>query len=247
VHNTTTTALLKSGKQDACPTTLAVQGLCVAYGSASARTCALDDVSLAFKPGQLSLVMGPSGSGKTTLLSVLGCLLSPDSGSVSVMENDVTGLSEEEMGSVRRAFIGYVFQAFRLFHSLSAVENVMLGLEVFGCGGARARAIALDLLDQVGLAGKSRLKPDQLSGGEKQRVAIARALAKDPPIILADEPTASLDSASGTQIAKTLKGLAADPSRIVVVVTHDDRWRSLSDRTIQLEDGRVISDDGDQK
>jgi putative ABC transport system ATP-binding protein len=187
--------------------------------------------------------MGPSGSGKTTLLSVVGCILRPDSGSVSVMEKQVTAFSEEAMGNIRRQFIGYVFQAFRLFHSLSAVENVMLGLEVSGWGGIRARTIALELLDQVGLAGKARLKPDQLSGGEKQRVAIARALVKDPPIILADEPTASLDSASGLQIAKTLKGLAADPGRIVVVVTHDDRWQALGDRTIRLEDGRVISDD----
>jgi putative ABC transport system ATP-binding protein len=202
-------------------------------------------VSLDFRPGQLSLVMGPSGSGKTTLLSVLGCMLRPDAGSVCVMEKQVTALSEEAMANIRRQFIGYVFQAFRLFHSLSAVENVMLAIEVLGWRGTRARAIALELLDQVGLGPKARLKPDQLSGGEKQRVAIARALAKDPPIILADEPTASLDSASGIEIAGTLKTLAADAGRIVVVVTHDDRWRPLADRTIRLQDGRVISDDGE--
>jgi putative ABC transport system ATP-binding protein len=216
------------------------------YGSGAAWTCAIDDVSLSFKPGQLSLVMGPSGSGKTTLLSVLGCLLNPDSGAVSVMGTNINALSEE-MGKVRRQFIGYVFQAFRLFHSLSALENVQIGLEVSGCRGSRVRAIALESLDRVGLADKSRLRPHELSGGEKQRVAIARALVKDPPIVLADEPTASLDTASGHQIAQTLKGLAAHSSRIVVVVTHDDRWLALSDRTIRLEDGRVISDDGDRQ
>ena len=231
------------GKQDAWPTALAVRNLKMAYGSGAARTRALDDVSLAFKPGQLSLVMGPSGSGKTTLLSVLGCLLTPDSGGVSVMETQVNKLSEGEMGKIRRRFIGYVFQAFRLFHSLSAVENVMVGLEVMGCRGPRAHDLALEAIHKVGLGDKCRLKPDELSGGEKQRVAIARALAKDPPIILADEPTASLDSTSGQQIARMLKQLACDTGRIVVVVSHDQRWLSLSDRTIQLEDGRVVADE----
>jgi len=241
VLNTNSMKAGTTARQDACPT-LAVQNLRVTYGSGSARTCALNDVSLAFNPGQLSLVMGPSGSGKTTLLSVLGCLLNPDSGGLRVMGTNAAGLSEVHMAGIRRQFIGYVFQAFRLFHSLSAVDNVMAGLEVTGCRGTRARSIAIDALGRVGLAGKASLKPDELSGGEKQRIAIARALAKDPPIILADEPTASLDSASGAQIARMLKDLAADADRIVVVVTHDDRWLELSDRTIRLEDGRVISD-----
>jgi putative ABC transport system ATP-binding protein len=216
------------------------------YGSGAARTCALDDVSLGFRPGQLSLVMGPSGSGKTTLLSVLGCLLNPDSGKLSVLGTEVTGQSESGMCELRRRFIGYVFQAFRLFHSLSALENVMLGLEVSGCRGTSARNRALEALSRAGMADKWRLRPDELSGGEKQRVAIARSLVKEPPIILADEPTASLDSISGAQIAKVLKELAADAGRIVVVVTHDDRWIPMSDRTIRLEDGRVVRDDGGQ-
>jgi len=234
------------GKQDACLTTLAVQNLKLTYGSGAARTRALDDVSLEFRPRQLSLVMGPSGSGKTTLLSVLGCLLTPDSGGVWVIKNELIRHSEEETAKIRRQFIGYVFQAFRLFHSLTAVENVMVGLEVMGCRGTRAHELALEAIHKVGLADKWRLKPDQLSGGEKQRVAIARALAKDPPIILADEPTASLDSASGQQIARMLKELACDAGRIVVVVSHDPRWLSLSDRTIRLEDGRVVGDDVDK-
>jgi putative ABC transport system ATP-binding protein len=221
---------------------LSVKDVGIGYGTGTGRVRALDGLSLNFRPANLTLVMGPSGSGKTTLLSLLGCLLTPDCGEVSVMSIPVRGLSEEARGKIRRRYIGYVFQAFRLFRSLSALENVTIALEICGERGLKSRERAMETLASVGLADRWRLKPGELSGGEKQRVAIARALVNDPPIILADEPTASLDSASGLQITKTLRKLVDEDQRLVVVVSHDPRWIPFSDRTVTLEDGRVLED-----
>jgi len=190
----------------------------------------------------MALVMGPSGSGKTTLLSVLGCLLTPDAGNVSVMGQSITGLSERKRGVIRQRSIGYIFQAFRLFHSLDAIENVIIALEISGRPRKEAKDEAMSALDSVGLADKRRLKPNELSGGEKQRVAIARALVNDPPIILADEPTASLDSTSGSQIAEMLTRIAHDQDRLVVIVSHDPRIVQFGSRIVKLQDGRVIED-----
>jgi putative ABC transport system ATP-binding protein len=223
-------------------TILEVENLKLTYGSGHGATCALDNFSLDFKSGQVTLVMGPSGSGKTTLLSVLGCLLTPDSGEVYLMGNLVTGRSERDRGNLRRQFIGYVFQAFRLFRSLSALENVLIALEIAGCRGRRAQESARLALESVGVADKWRLRPDELSGGEKQRVAIARALVTDPPIILADEPTASLDSAAGASIAEMLFRLAGEQNRVVVIVSHDPRLLSFSHRTVLMRDGRLEED-----
>jgi putative ABC transport system ATP-binding protein len=221
---------------------LSVREVGIGYGAGSGRVQALDEVSLDFRPANLTLVMGPSGSGKTTLLSLLGCLLTPDRGEVSVMNAPIRGLSEEARGRIRRRYIGYVFQAFRLFHSLSALENVTIAMEICGQHRRKSREPAMRALESVGLADRWRLKPGELSGGEKQRVAIARALVNDPPIILADEPTASLDSASGLQITQTLRRLADEDQRLVVVVSHDPRWLPFSDRTVTLQDGRVLDD-----
>lgn len=218
---------------------LAVKDVSVSYGSGRARLQALREVSLSFQPGCLTLVMGPSGSGKTTLLSVLGCLLSPQSGNVLVMEHLASSLTEDEKTVLRRRSIGFVFQAFRLFRSLSALENVSLALEVAGRRGNQAETPAGRMLDELGLSDKAHLKPVELSGGEKQRVAIARALVNDPAIILADEPTAALDSTSGLQIMELLRRMAKKENRIVVVVSHDTRWLPLSDRTISMQDGRA--------
>jgi putative ABC transport system ATP-binding protein len=219
---------------------LAVEGVSVWYGPKGARVPALRDVSLTFMPGELTLVMGPSGSGKTTLLSLLGCLLTPDEGSVFVGGAEVGRLKERQRTRLRSQ-VGFIFQAFRLFHSLPALENVMIAAEI--CGERRHRAqAARKLLVGLGLGEKLRLKPDELSGGEKQRVAIARALLSDPPIVLADEPTASLDFQAGRQIAEILKNLALAEQRTVVVVSHDHRWTNFAQRTIVLEDGRVVED-----
>jgi putative ABC transport system ATP-binding protein len=218
---------------------LAVKDISVSYGSGRARLRALNAVSLSLTPGCLTLVTGPSGSGKTTLLSVLGCLLSPESGDVWVMERLTTNLNEAEKTALRRQSIGFIFQAFRLFRSLSALENVSLALEVAGRRGAPSEALAASMLDEIGLSDKAHLKPVELSGGEKQRVAIARALVGGPSILLADEPTAALDSASGSQVMEILKRIAKKENRTVVVVSHDMRWLPLSDRSISLQDGRV--------
>lgn len=214
---------------------LAVQNVKVFYGPKRARIAALDDVSLDFFPGEVTLVMGPSGSGKTTLLSLLGCLRSADQGSVLFEGHDVNRLSEGERCRVRRR-VGFIFQAFRLFHSLPALENVILAGEI--SGGRREKA-ARALLEDLGLGSKLHLKPDALSGGEKQRVAIARALLEDPPILLADEPTASLDVQSGQKISDILRRTAIEQNRTVVVVSHDQRWIPFAHRIVHLEDGRV--------
>lgn len=221
---------------------ITADGISVTYGLGHTAVRAIDGVNLSFRAGEMALVMGPSGSGKTTLLSVLGCLLTPDAGNVSVMGQSITGLSERKRGVIRQRSIGYIFQAFRLFHSLDAIENVIIALEISGRPRKEAKDEAMSALDSVGLADKRRLKPNELSGGEKQRVAIARALVNDPPIILADEPTASLDSTSGSQIAEMLMRIAHDQDRLVVIVSHDPRIVQFGSRIVKLQDGRVIED-----
>jgi putative ABC transport system ATP-binding protein len=223
--------------------TLAVENIKVTYGTGRAAVCALDDVSLKFQAGQLVLVMGPSGSGKTTLLSILGCLLKPDSGRVFMNGREVTGLCEDERGKLRQQNIGYIFQAFRLFRSLSALQNILVAMEIAGRKGQTAKDAAMQALFEVGLADRAHLKPKELSGGEKQRVAIARALINNAPIILADEPTASLDGTAGHQIAEMLLRIAEAQKRLVVVVSHDPRMIQFGHRIIKMQDGRLLSDE----
>lgn len=214
----------------------------VSFGRGAAQVHALRDVTLTLAPNGLTLVIGPSGSGKTTLLSLLGCLLKPDTGTITLLGNNLHMLSQTELGRLRNHHIGYVFQAFRLFHSLTALENVMLALELAGAPRRTTRSRSTAVLAQMGLSRKADLKPDELSGGEKQRVAIARALIKNPSILLADEPTASLDSAGGLQIAELLQEVAERERRIVVVVSHDPRLKAYASRIIQIEDGNLTSD-----
>ena len=220
---------------------LHAESLSLAFGNGAERMAALNGVSVGFRPGTITMVMGPSGSGKTTLLTVLGCLQSPDSGRVHLMGHDVSALSEDERATLRQRHVGYVYQAFRLFRALTALENVMIGLEVAGVTGAAARQRARAALDRVGLLRKEMLKPRELSGGEKQRVAIARATINRPQVILADEPTASLDHESGVQIVDMLRGLAAGGAT-VVLVSHDSRLTTVVDRILVLQDGRLIED-----
>jgi putative ABC transport system ATP-binding protein len=218
---------------------LGVEGACVSFGKGDARFPALRDVSIMFDRGTLSLVMGPSGSGKTTLLSMLGCLLSPDEGAVFVDGVTANMLTEAERTVIRQKKISFVFQAFRLFHSLSAIDNVTLGFEIRDAAVSGRMEMARDLLLQFGLGDKLKQEPNELSPGEKQRVAIARALAGNPPILLADEPTASLDAQAGRSICQILRNQVDEHGRTVVVVSHDPRWREFADRTITLSDGRV--------
>jgi putative ABC transport system ATP-binding protein len=221
---------------------LRVENVSVGFGAGRGRVQALNNVSIRFAADGLNLVTGHSGSGKTTLLSILGCLLKPDSGAVFLMGENVARLSENRLGQIRRRHLGYVFQAFRLFHALSALENVTLALRLSGVDNRQAKQTALEALAGVGLENKSRLLPNDLSGGEKQRVAIARALVGNPAVILADEPTASLDSGAAEQIAQMLCEMAATDERIVIVVSHDARWLDYSRRVVTMKDGRIVDE-----
>jgi putative ABC transport system ATP-binding protein len=221
---------------------LAVEEISVSFGSSSTRTFTIRDLSLSFEPGRLTLVTGPSGSGKTTLLSVLGALLRPDSGKVFVGGEEIGRLDEVQRTRLRRDKIGFIFQAFRLFHSLTAFENVMIASDVAGLRDQKRCDAAVQLLGHLGLADKAKLKPNELSGGEKQRVAIARALLRNPSILLADEPTASLDSVAGTRICEIMKSFCEERQYTTVVVSHDARWMRFASRVVVLEDGRVVED-----
>lgn len=202
---------------------------------------ALRGVDFDVHPGELVLLMGPSGSGKTTLLSIMGCLLRPSSGSVRVAGREVTLLDESQLPSIRLNHIGFVFQSFNLFPTLTAGENVELLLDLKGVSRARARERAALLLDQVGLGDRRSALPSELSGGQKQRVAIARALAGEATALLADEPTAALDSDTGRDIMQTLRTLAHQRGRAVVIVTHDQRTLEFADRTVHMEDGLIVT------
>lgn len=219
------------------------EGVTKIYGEGATAFRALTDVDLEIRAGELTLLMGPSGSGKTTLLSILGCILRGTAGSLEVLGERVDELPERQLPRIRRDAIGFVFQGFNLFPALTAVENVSLALDVRGMRQADAEARAAKLIREVGLAEKAKSYPADLSGGQKQRVAIARALAGDPPIVLADEPTAALDSTSGKNVIELLRRLAHEHGRAVVMVTHDPRVLNYGDRIIHLEDGRIIRED----
>ena len=218
-------------------------GLSKIYRDGANEFRALSDVAVDIYPGQLTLLMGPSGSGKTTLLSILGCILRASAGRLELLGEDVSALPEKELPRIRREAIGFVFQGFNLFPALTAVENVALALDVRGIRGSKARQTAEQLLTEVGLQERMHAFPSDLSGGQKQRVAMARALAGDPPILLADEPTAALDSTSGRGVIELLQRLAHEHGRAVVMVTHDPRVLSYGDRILHLEDGRMTHEE----
>jgi putative ABC transport system ATP-binding protein len=225
-------------------TVIRARGVAKTYREGATELRALEEVDLEVRAGELTLLMGPSGSGKTTLLSILGCILRASDGRLEVLGEDVSALPESELPRIRREAIGFVFQGFNLFPALTAAENVALALDVRGQRGAMAKKRAEELLSEVGLREKARSYPADLSGGQKQRVAIARALAGDPPIVLADEPTAALDSTSGRTVIELLRRLARVHGRAVVLVTHDPRVLSFGDRIIHLEDGRIVREEG---
>lgn len=220
-------------------TAITVRQLTKTYSEGEASVIALRGVDLDVHPGEIVMLMGPSGSGKTTLLSIMGCILTATSGSVQVAGREVVGLHQKHLPSIRLEHIGFVFQGFNLFPTLTAGENVELMLDLKGVRGAPAKKRSQELLEQVGLGEKYNSFPNDLSGGQKQRVAIARALAGDPQIILADEPTAALDSHTGRTVMQMMKDLAHQRDRAVVIVTHDSRVAEFADRTIHIEDGLV--------
>ena len=203
------------------------------------RVQVLHGVDFDVQQGEVVLLMGPSGSGKTTLLSIMGCILRATSGSVQVAGSEVATLSERELPAIRLQNIGFIFQGFNLFPTLTVGENVELALDLKGVRGSKAKQEAGWLLDQVGLAAKRDSFPSDLSGGQKQRVAIARALSGSPSVVLADEPTAALDSQSGRNVMEMMHELAHKHGRGVVVVTHDSRVLEFGDRIVHMEDGRI--------
>jgi putative ABC transport system ATP-binding protein len=209
-------------------------------GAGAGRVEALKGVSLTVAGGELTLLMGPSGSGKTTLLSILGAMLTPTSGTVRIAGRSTEGAGPEDLAKLRREHIGFVFQSYHLFPTLSALDNVRLALDVRGEGARPSRARAKEAMATVGLAHKVKSYPRELSGGEQQRVAIARAIVGNPSSVLADEPTAALDSANGQTVMKVLAQIAENPARGVLVVAHDPRIIPFANRIIRIEDGRIV-------
>ncbi len=205
----------------------------------SRRVPILRGISLEVDAGETVFLVGPSGSGKTTLLSILGCILTADRGRLEVLGEDVTSLAAEPLTLFRRNHLGFIFQSFNLFPNLSALDNICLTLAMRGVGLRQATRQARELLEQVGLAERARLRPAQLSTGECQRVAVARALADSPAVLFADEPTASLDAENGQAVMGLLAGLVRERGAALVVVTHDNRIFSYADRILRLEDGRI--------
>jgi putative ABC transport system ATP-binding protein len=218
---------------------LRVESLTKTFGAGRTEVRAVDGVDLSARAGEIVLIMGPSGSGKTTLLTMIGGLLRPTSGRVFIDDVDITALRRSELPRVRRHHVGFVFQTFNLLESLTAMENVEIALNVAGAGGHEARDRARELLIEAGLEGRLDFNAKDLSGGEKQRVSIARALANRPRLLLADEPTANLDSRHGHEVMELLHDLAKSQGRTVVVVSHDQRLRDIADTTMWLEDGRL--------
>jgi putative ABC transport system ATP-binding protein len=222
--------------------TLAARDVRKSYGAGPRRQPILHGINLDVSAGETVYLTGPSGSGKTTLLSILGCILTPDGGSVRVLGEEVARMDSRQRAEFRRRHVGFIFQSFNLFPTLSAVDNIRLVLSMQGVGLRAATARAEELLDQVGLAHRGRLRPALLSGGECQRVAIARALASGPALLFADEPTASLDAENGQAVLTLLTRLVRERDVTLVVVTHDERIFPFADRIVRLEDGRLTHD-----
>ncbi len=212
------------------------------YKIGELETKALDQVSLCIQEGEFTALVGPSGSGKTTMLQLMGCLDLPDSGNIHIKGQDVTRLSSDQRADLRREMIGFIFQFFALVPVLTAYENVELPLLLNGVGTTERRQRTMNLLEAVGLANRMQHKPDQLSGGEQQRVAIARALVTKPLIVLADEPTANLDTANGAQAMEIMRDLNKSLGTAFLFATHDQRVVAFARRQVKMEDGRIISD-----
>jgi len=220
---------------------ISIRGLSMRFTSGGAAVDVLADISLDVPPGQFLAVAGPSGSGKSTLLGLVAGLDQPTAGRITVADVEITRLGEDALARFRRDTIGYVFQSYHLIPTLTALENVAVPLELAGEPHALERAGAL--LAEVGLAGRAHHYPVQLSGGEQQRVAVARAVCRRPRLLLADEPTGNLDSATGKQIIELLVDLHRNLGSTLVLVTHDGALAAHADRVVTLRDGRIVSDE----
>jgi putative ABC transport system ATP-binding protein len=213
------------------------------FGQGSLKKQVLFDINLEIKAGEIIILTGPSGSGKTTLLTLIGGLRSAQEGSLTVLDHQMCGASAEERVQVRRK-IGYIFQAHNLHKSLTALQNVQMGLELhLKYSPAQMKEMSAKMLETVGLGNRINYYPDDLSGGQKQRVAIARALVSNPPIVLADEPTAALDSKSGRDVVNLMQHLAKERGCTILLVTHDNRILDIADRIVHMEDGYLSKDD----
>ncbi|HLB23889.1 MAG TPA: ATP-binding cassette domain-containing protein [Dehalococcoidia bacterium] len=217
---------------------LHVSHLTKRFGGGDTEVVAIRDVSLDVSPGEIVLIMGPSGSGKTTLLLMLGALLKPTEGAITLDGLELSALSEARLPDIRMRQFGFIFQDFNLLSALNVQDNVAFAAELAGLGRKEAHKKAAQLLTELGLGHRLRFAPEKLSGGEKQRVAIARALINDPALILADEPTANLDSGHGHETMRLLREIASERGHSVVIVSHDQRIKDIADRVLWLEDGR---------
>jgi putative ABC transport system ATP-binding protein len=218
--------------------TLRVEHVTKRFGAGETEVVAVRDVSLSVAPGEVVLIMGPSGSGKSTLLSMLGALLKPTEGEIRLDDTVLSALAETRLPDIRLRRFGFIFQDFNLLSPLTVLENVALVAELAGAKRGEAREKARAQLTELGLAERLDFLPEKLSGGEKQRVAITRALINDPALILADEPTANLDSSIGHEVMRLLRNIAKEQNRSVIIVSHDARIKDIADRVLWLEDGR---------
>jgi putative ABC transport system ATP-binding protein len=224
---------------------LAARGVHKSFREGREEIEVLKGIDLALQPGEIVALEGPSGSGKTTLLSILGCILTPSAGTIAIDGEEIDPIDDRNLDarlpSIRRRSIGFVFQQYNLFPALTAAENVAYAAKIKGFARGEARREAERLIDAVGLTDRARMLPRDLSGGQKQRVAIARALVGGPPILLADEPTANLDSTVGRQVLELFHRLAKSEQRALLVVTHDPQVRPFVDRVVRIRDGRIES------
>ena len=220
---------------------IAMKSINKGYMLGEERLPILKDISFSVDKGEYVAILGPSGSGKTTLMNVMGCMDSLDTGEYYLNGFPIHTMKAEELTQVRNREIGFIFQGFNLIANLNAIENVELPLIYRGIGKSERHRLAKEALAKVGLEKRMRHKPSEMSGGQQQRVAIARAIAAEPPVILADEPTGNLDSASTLEIMEILKGLH-QAGRSVILITHDNEIAEQADRVIKIRDGKIVSD-----
>ncbi len=215
------------------------KGLTKKFGQSAAEIVAVNQVDISIKMGELVMIMGDSGCGKTTLISLLGCILTPDEGELRINQK-LVDYENDDLSLIRRRDVGFVFQLFNLIPYLTALENVMLAMDISNTRGFEAEKRAKNLLTRVGLEHRLSHRPGQLSGGEKQRVSFARALANQPKIIFADEPTANLDSRQSQNLMELVRELRQDGQTTIAIVTHYQELRKNADRVIHMKDGRII-------
>jgi len=221
------------------PIAVNIEGICKSYRCGNTVTPVLEGVDLVAQREECVFLTGPSGSGKTTLLSILGCILSADRGRAQILGEDIFALDEEARTTLRRERLGFVFQRFHLIRGLTSLDNVCVPLALRGTSPLKAHDRGMALLDTVGLADKAKMHPRNLSAGECQRVALARALSGDPDLLLADEPTASLDATNGQEVMQLLRRLTTQEGRTAIIVTHDQRIFHFADKRFYLENGRI--------